>query len=103
MAAVPIGEPGCKLRKRIAANRGHLFVFVTNRSVPYTNNVSERNLCPSVIFRKVTNGSAASGAPKPTPHSAPSSSPQRPTMLRYWRTQIVLAVRLLVQSLNEVG
>jgi hypothetical protein len=56
MAAVPIGEPGRKLRKRIAANRSHLFVFVTNRGVPYTNNVSERNLRPSVIFRKVTNG-----------------------------------------------
>ena len=56
MAAVPIGEPGRKLRKRIAANRGHLSVFVTNRRVPYTNNVSERNLRPSVIFRKVTNG-----------------------------------------------
>jgi transposase len=56
MAAVPIGEPGRKLRKRIAANRGHLFVFVTNRCVPYTNNVSERHLRPSVIFRKVTNG-----------------------------------------------
>ena len=56
MAAVPIGEPGRKLRKRIAANRAHLFVFVTNRDVPYTNNVSERNLRSSVIFRKVTNG-----------------------------------------------
>jgi len=56
MAAVPIGEPGRKLRKRIAANRAHLFVFVTNRCVPYTNNASERNLRPSVIFRKVTNG-----------------------------------------------
>jgi transposase len=56
MAAVPIGEPGRKLRKRIAANRAHLFVFVTNRSVPYTNNISERHLRPSVIFRKVTNG-----------------------------------------------
>ncbi|HEY6353004.1 MAG TPA: IS66 family transposase [Burkholderiaceae bacterium] len=56
MAAVPIGEPGRKLRKRIAANRAYLFVFVTNRDVPYTNNVSERNLRPSVIFRKVTNG-----------------------------------------------
>jgi transposase len=56
MAALPIGEPGRKLRKRIAANRGHLFVFVTNRCVPYTNNVCERNLRPSVIFRKVTNG-----------------------------------------------
>jgi transposase len=56
MAAVPIGEPARKLRKRIAANRAHLFVFVTNRDVPYTNNVSERHLRPSVIFRKVTNG-----------------------------------------------
>ena len=56
MAAVPIGEPGRKLRKRIAANRSHLFVFVTNRDVPYTNNVSERHLRPSVVFRKVTNG-----------------------------------------------
>ena len=56
MAAVPIGEPGRKLRKRIAAKRGHLFMFITNRSVPSTNNVSERNLRPSVIFREVPNG-----------------------------------------------
>ncbi len=56
MAAVPLGEPGRKLRNRIAANRAHLFVFVTNRDVPYTNNISERHLRPSVIFRKVTNG-----------------------------------------------
>ena len=56
MAAVPLGEPGRKLRKRIAANRAHLFVFITNRDVPATNNVSERHLRPSVIFRKVTNG-----------------------------------------------
>ena len=31
-------------------------MFVTNRAVPSTNNVSERHLRPSVIFRKVTNG-----------------------------------------------
>ncbi len=56
MAAVPLGEPGRKLRQRIAANQAHLFVFLTNRDVPCTNNVSERHLRPSVIFRKVTNG-----------------------------------------------
>ena len=56
ITAVPTGEPGRKLRKRMLANRAHLFVFVTNRNVPYTNNVSERHLRPSVIFRKVTNG-----------------------------------------------
>jgi transposase len=56
MATVPIGEPGRKLRKRIAANRAHLFVFMTRRDVPYTNNICERKIRPSVIFRKVTNG-----------------------------------------------
>jgi transposase len=56
MAALPLGEPGRKLRKRIAANWAYLFVFVTNRQVPYTNNVSELHLRPSAIFRKVTNG-----------------------------------------------
>ena len=56
MAAVPIGEPGRKLRKRVLANRGHLFVFMTRRDVSATNNISERHLRPSVIFRKVTNG-----------------------------------------------
>ena len=44
------------MHKRMLANRAHLFVFVTNRAVPYTNNISERHLRPSVIFRKVTNG-----------------------------------------------
>ena len=29
---------------------------MTRRDVPYTNNVSDRHLRPSVIFRKVTNG-----------------------------------------------
>jgi transposase len=56
MAAVPVGEPGRKLRKRMLANRAHLFVFMTISAVPCTNNVSVRHLRPSVIFRKVTNG-----------------------------------------------
>jgi transposase len=29
---------------------------MSNRAVPFTNNISERHLRPSVIFRKVTNG-----------------------------------------------
>jgi transposase len=56
MAAVPQGEAGRKLHKRMLANRAHLFVFMLNRAVPFTNNVSEQHLRPSVIFRKVTNG-----------------------------------------------
>jgi transposase len=56
LAMAATGQAGHKLRKRILANRAHLFVFVTRREVPATNNVSERHLRPSVIFRKVTNG-----------------------------------------------
>jgi transposase len=56
VGAVPIGEAGRKLHKRMRANRAHLFVFMIRRDVPYTNNISERHLRPSVIFRKVTNG-----------------------------------------------
>ena len=36
----------------IARDREHLFVFITDRDVPATNNVCERALRPSVIFRK---------------------------------------------------
>jgi transposase len=50
------GQAAEKLRRRIARDREHLFVFMTRRDVPATNNVSERALRPSVIFRKVTNG-----------------------------------------------
>ena len=34
--------------------RADLFMFITRRDVPYTNNGSERALRMSVIFRKVT-------------------------------------------------
>ena len=54
--AVPQGRAGEKLRRRIGRCREHLTVFVTDRDVPPTNNVSERALRPSVVFRKVTNG-----------------------------------------------
>ena len=82
MAAVPLGEAGRKLRKRIAANRAHLFVFITNRDVPYTNNVSERHLRPSVIFRKVTNGFRCEWGAETYAAFRFLSAPQRPTALR---------------------
>ena len=52
----PMTAEGVKLRASMAAARDNLFVFITRRDVPATNNVSERALRPSVIFRKVTNG-----------------------------------------------
>ena len=104
MAAVPIGEPGRKLRKRIAANRAHLFVFVTNRDVPYTNNVSERHLRPSVIFRKVTNGFRCDwGAETYAAFRSVVSTAKlnRASVLDVLR--FVLAVKLPIQPLTDRG
>ncbi|MCH8240591.1 MAG: IS66 family transposase [Proteobacteria bacterium] len=56
LARQPDTVAGRKLRNGMERARDKLFVFVTRRDVPATNNVSERLLRPSVIFRKVTNG-----------------------------------------------
>jgi len=56
MARQPTNKHGIRLRKRFGALRDNLFTFVTDREVPCTNNGSERDLRPSVVFRKVTNG-----------------------------------------------
>jgi transposase len=52
----PTTTAGKKLARAIRKCRGDLFVFVTRRDVPYTNNGCERALRSSVIFRKVTGG-----------------------------------------------
>jgi transposase len=51
----PHGNEGEKLQRMIKKWRQHLFVFVTNRNLPPTNNGSEQAIRPCVIFRKVTN------------------------------------------------
>jgi transposase len=56
IALKPLKRDGQRLRQRYAKERAGLFTFVTDRRVPPTNNASERELRPSVIFRKVTNG-----------------------------------------------
>ena len=50
------GNADEKLRRRIARDREHLFVFITNLDVSVTSNICERALRPSMTFRKVTNG-----------------------------------------------
>ena len=53
----PAAHPaGRELQRQIKAWRGKFFVFLQDRRVPPTNNVSEREIRPSVVFRKVTNG-----------------------------------------------
>ena len=52
---VPVTTVGQKLLRTIKRFRQNLFVFVTNRAIPATNNGSEQALRPCVVFRKVTN------------------------------------------------
>jgi len=56
MRRTPMHAAGVKLQRVIKKIRRHLFVFVTNRAIPPTNNGSERALRPCVTFRKITNG-----------------------------------------------
>jgi transposase len=56
LAVSPTTAVGRQLARGIRKCRGDLFIFVTHRDVPATNNECERALRPSVIFRKVTGG-----------------------------------------------
>jgi transposase len=56
MRRTPTHKAGVKLQRVIKKIRRHMFVFVTNRAIPATNNGSERALRPCVTFRKITNG-----------------------------------------------
>lgn len=55
LAVAPTHPQGEKLKRIIKKYRQNLFVFVTRREVPPTNNGSEQAIRPCVIFRKVTN------------------------------------------------
>jgi transposase len=55
LAIAPATAAGWKLQRLIKRCRQNLFVFVTNRAIPPTNNGSEQALRPCVVFRKVTN------------------------------------------------
>ena len=57
LIGAPVAHPAGKtVLKQIKAWRTKFFVFMTDPDVPATNNISEREIRPSVIFRKVTNG-----------------------------------------------
>ena len=47
---------GRKLQRQMKAWRSKFFVFLEDRRVSATNNVAEREIRPSVVFRKVTGG-----------------------------------------------
>lgn len=52
----PKSGEGQRLLKRYQKIRDHLLLFLTDETIPPTNNASEQALRWSVIFRKVTNG-----------------------------------------------
>ncbi len=52
----PTDKEGIRLRNRYMKHADGLFVFLADRNVPYTNNVSERSIRMSKMFLKVTNG-----------------------------------------------
>lgn len=54
LAKPPANRAARKLFNAMRRDRDDLFRFVTRRDVPYTNNICERALRPSVVFRKVT-------------------------------------------------
>ena len=57
LLGTPAARPdGRILQAQFKAWRSKFFVFLTDRRVPATNNISEREIRPSVVFRKVTNG-----------------------------------------------
>ncbi len=57
LVALPPAHPaGRDLQAAVKAWRTKFFVFLQDREVPPTNNVSEREIRPSVVFRKVTGG-----------------------------------------------
>jgi transposase len=56
MALTPTHAAGVKLQRVVKKIRRFLFVFVTSRHIPATNNGSERALRPCAVFRKITNG-----------------------------------------------
>jgi len=52
----PKALEGQRLLKRYQKIRAHLLLFLTDETIPPTNNASEQALRWSVVFRKVTNG-----------------------------------------------
>jgi transposase len=52
----PQSVEGQRLLKRYQKIRDHLLLFLTDETIPPTNNASEQALRWSVVFRKVTNG-----------------------------------------------
>ncbi len=75
-----------------------------SRPVPYTNNVSERHLRPSVIFRKVTNGFRCElGAEIYAAFRSVGSTAKANRAAVLGTVRFVLAAKLPVHPIVQVG
>ena len=97
MALEPSHQAGVKLKSMIRRTRASLFVFMTRRELPPTNNGSERALRPCAVFRKITNGFRTERAAKlyadirSTIETAPAAAPSAP----WKRSRLTLAGKSL--------
>ncbi len=76
LAIPPTGSAGRELQAQVKAWRGKYFLFLTDRRVPATNNGSEREIRPSVVFRPSSGARSPAafariGAPMFTPDIDP--------------------------------
>jgi hypothetical protein len=63
MMLAPVNSHGKRLRKRYGKERNSWFTCLEHPEAPPDNNGSERELRPTATYRKVTVGSAQTGAP----------------------------------------
>ncbi len=56
MVLAPTNRDGGRLRKRYGKVRSYLFTFLEHPDAPPDNKGSERELCPTAAYRKVTGG-----------------------------------------------
>jgi transposase len=80
LVATPAAHPaGRELQTRVKAWRTKFFVFLEDPEIPATNNACEREIRPSVVFRKVTGGFRSDWGLRSTPATAPSPAPPSST------------------------
>ncbi|MEZ5835171.1 MAG: IS66 family transposase [Geminicoccaceae bacterium] len=98
LLAIP---PACtaarELQAQVKAWRGKYFVFLTDRRVPATNNICEREIRPSVVFRKVTGGFRSDWGAQVHAGYRSLTSTAKTAGQTAWQTMTDLTGRVLIQ------
>lgn len=97
LAIPPACNAGRELQAHVKAWRGKYFLFLQDRRVPATNNVSEREIRPSVVFRKVTGGFRSDWGARVHAGYRSLSSTARLAGKTAWQAMSGLSERVLIQ------